>query len=141
MLSVAVHKDIGEYKPKFVGKLTVRTLIAIAGAIGGVLLLSAYCFFVLGISIADNIWMIWIVAIPFWAAGFWQPHKMDPEKFVALWLRHNLSSGQMKYIPTPRSSGYMKNIERGAYNDSYKNFAKVKGIENYSPRNGRVAEC
>ena len=32
MLSVAVHKDIGEYQPKVVGKMTGRTLASIAGA-------------------------------------------------------------------------------------------------------------
>ena len=28
MLSVAVHKDIAEYQPKIVGKMTMRTLVS-----------------------------------------------------------------------------------------------------------------
>ena len=34
MLSVAVHKDIGEYQPKLIGKMTTRTLVSILGALG-----------------------------------------------------------------------------------------------------------
>lgn len=34
MLSVTVHKDIAEYQPKVVGKMTSRTLVSIAGALG-----------------------------------------------------------------------------------------------------------
>ena len=34
MLSVAIHKDIGEYQPKVIGKMTGRTLVSIAGALG-----------------------------------------------------------------------------------------------------------
>ena len=33
MLSVAVHKDIAEYQPKIVGKMTMRTLVSITGAL------------------------------------------------------------------------------------------------------------
>ena len=32
MLSVAIHKDIAEYQPKVIGKLTGRTLISITVA-------------------------------------------------------------------------------------------------------------
>lgn len=38
MLSVAVHKDIGEYQPKLIGKMTTRTLASIAGALGASIL-------------------------------------------------------------------------------------------------------
>ena len=31
-LSVAVHKDIGEYTEKVVGKLSLRTLVCVVGA-------------------------------------------------------------------------------------------------------------
>lgn len=34
MLSVAIHKDIAEYQPKVIGKLTGRTLISITVALG-----------------------------------------------------------------------------------------------------------
>lgn len=33
MLSVAIHKDIAEYQPKVIGKLTGRTLISITVAL------------------------------------------------------------------------------------------------------------
>ena len=34
MLSVSVHKDIGEYTEKVVGKLSARTLACTAGGLG-----------------------------------------------------------------------------------------------------------
>ena len=34
MLSVSVHKDIGEYIEKVVGKLSARTLACTAGGLG-----------------------------------------------------------------------------------------------------------
>lgn len=47
MLSVAVHKDIAEYQPKVVGKMTGRTLASIAGALGCSVLTGLYIYFVL----------------------------------------------------------------------------------------------
>lgn len=37
MLSVAIHKDIAEYQPKVIGKLTGRTLISITVAFSSAL--------------------------------------------------------------------------------------------------------
>ena len=54
MLSVAVHKDIAEYQPKVVGKMTGRTLASIAGALGCSVLTGLYIYFVLGWNVGDN---------------------------------------------------------------------------------------
>ena len=48
MLSVAVHKDIAEYQPKVVGKMTGRTLASIAGALG--------CSVLTGLYISTSCW-------------------------------------------------------------------------------------
>ena len=37
MLSVAIHKDIGEYEPKYFAKMGKRTIIFVCGAIGSCL--------------------------------------------------------------------------------------------------------
>ena len=42
MLSVAVHKDIAEYQPKIVGKMTMRTLVSITGALSVSILAGLY---------------------------------------------------------------------------------------------------
>ena len=47
MLSVAVHKDIAEYQPKIVGKMTMRTLVSITGALSVSVLAGLYIYFIL----------------------------------------------------------------------------------------------
>ncbi len=58
MLSVAVHKDVGEYQPKVIGKMTARTLVSIAGALGCSLLAGLYIYFVLRLNPGDNMFII-----------------------------------------------------------------------------------
>ena len=84
MLSVAVHKDIAEYQPKVVGKLTTRTLISVVGALGCSVLSALYMYFVLGINPGDNMILIYAVSLPFWCCGFVRPKGMPFEKFVPL---------------------------------------------------------
>ena len=73
MLSVAVHKDIAEYQPKVVGKMTGRTLASIAGAPGCSVLTGLYIYFVLGWNVGDNMMLIYAVSLPFWCCGFIRP--------------------------------------------------------------------
>ena len=47
---MTVHKDIAEYQPKVVGKMTGRTLISIVGALGVSVLTGVYLYFVLGLT-------------------------------------------------------------------------------------------
>ena len=66
MLSVTVHKDIAEYQPKVVGKMTGRTLISIVGALGVSVLTGVYLYFVLGLNPGDYMMVIYAVSLPFW---------------------------------------------------------------------------
>lgn len=77
MLSVAVHKDIAEYQPKVVGKMTGRTLASIAGALGCSVLTGLYIYFVLGWNVGDNMMLIYAVSLPFWCCGFIRPKGTD----------------------------------------------------------------
>ena len=86
MLSVAVHKDVAEYKPKIIGKLTARTLISISCALGLSLLTGLYIHFVLGLNVSDFMVVIYAVSLPFWCAGFWQPKGVPFEKFFVFWM-------------------------------------------------------
>lgn len=79
MLSVAVHKDIAEYQPKVVGKMTGRTLASIAGALGCSVLTGLYIYFVLGWNVGDNMMLIYAVSLPFWCCGFIRPKGMPFE--------------------------------------------------------------
>lgn len=54
MLSVAIHKDIAEYQPKVIGKLTGRTLISITVALGLSIAVAVYMNLVLKIDPTDE---------------------------------------------------------------------------------------
>lgn len=54
MLSVAIHKDIAEYQPKVIGKLTGRTLISITVALGLMAAFSPLPFALLGFDETKN---------------------------------------------------------------------------------------
>ncbi|WP_207662370.1 PrgI family mobile element protein, partial [Coprococcus comes] len=73
MLSVAIHKDIAEYQPKVIGKLTGRTLISITVALGLSISVAVYMNLVLKIDPTDHLEFIYAVSLPCWCCGFWKP--------------------------------------------------------------------
>lgn len=91
MLSVAVHKDIAEYQPKIVGKMTMRTLVSITGALSVSVLAGLYIYFVLGLNVSDCTYFIYAVSLPFWCVGFVKPCGMPFEQFAPLWLKANFT--------------------------------------------------
>jgi hypothetical protein len=141
MLSVAVHKDVAEYQPKIIGKLTARTLISISCALGLSLLTGLYIHFVLGLDVSDFMIVIYAVSLPFWCAGFWQPKGMPFEKFIVLWVQHHFSDNHLLYRPSMIKIGYVKphyQRKENFYAREEKKFLERKAIEAYSPRAGRV---
>lgn len=142
MLSVAVHKDVGEYQPKVVGKMTARTLVSIASALGCSLLAGLYIYFVLGLNPGDNMLIIYAVSLPFWCCGFIRPHGMPFEQFAPLWLRANFENDRIFYTPSMVLAGLIDrnspNKKGGVYGKFYRKQCSLKGIESYSPRAGRV---
>lgn len=86
MLSVPVHKDIGEYEPKIIGKMTARTLICVLGALGLSVIAGLYMYFVIGVNPGDYMMVIYALSLPFWACGFLRPHGMKFEQFAMYWL-------------------------------------------------------
>ncbi len=138
MLSVAIHKDIGEYEPKIVGKLTKRSLASIAAALGSAVAIGSWCYFALGVGYDGSMAAILTTSMGIWAAGFWRPMGMPPEEFVPLWLRRQLTDdralyesacGRMALEGPSRPPCAKGHLRRGA----------LKGIEAYSPSAGRVA--
>lgn len=141
MLSVAVHKDVGEYEPKIIGKLTARTLVCIVGALGISVLAGFYMQFVLGISVSDNIMVVYAISLPFWACGFIRPKGLKFEQFAMLWLEHQLSDNRIFYTPSMVKLGYVSKTAEGrkkVYDKHYRKFTNRRGIEAYSPVEGRV---
>lgn len=141
MLSVAVHKDVAEYQPKIIGKMTGRTLICVVGAVVLSLAAAVYVHFVLGLDVAKNAWIIYVVSIPFWLCGFYRPKGMKFEEFLPVWIRHKLSDNRLYYIPTMMKIGLVSENKKGKgkkYDKRYRKLLKSRGIEAYSPRAGRV---
>ena len=146
MLSVAVHKDISEYQPKLIAKLSTRTLLSIIGAIGVAVLSALYMYFVLGVNPGEHSYVIWIVSIPFWCMGFFRPCDMPFERFVSLWLKANFTNDRIFYTPSMRLAGLINDkpanfkVKKKETKDekTYGKQCELKGIECYSPRAGRV---
>lgn len=146
MLSVAVHKDISEYKPKLIGKMTTRTLGCIVGAVGVAVACALYIYFVLGLNVGDFTFVIWVVSIPFWCMGFFKPCGMPFEQFAPLWIKANFTNDRIFYIPSMRLANLIEDksvnnkMNKGTkkYEKTYKKQCELKGIECYSPRAGRV---
>lgn len=142
MLSVAVHKDIGEYEPKIVGKLTLRTLGCIAAACGVSVLSGLYITFVLGLDISDWSMICVILSIPFWAMGFWRPNGLKFEVFARYWVEYNFTDKKVFYKPSFVKSGLLEDAvfrkETIKYDKPTRKYAEQPGIESYSPRAGRV---
>jgi len=143
MLSVAVQKDLGEYQPKIIGKLTARTLICITCAIGLSVLAGCYMYYVLDISVSDNMFIIYAVSLPFWLCGFYRPKGMPFEQFFPLWLTSKFSDNRLRYIPSMIRIGLVdapgSRKEGKIYAKPYRKLLKQNGIEAYCPSEGRVA--
>lgn len=69
-LSVAVHKDIGEYREKVVGKLSLRTLCCVALGLAASVAAAALCHWCLGIAVSDASLPVMCASVPFWLLGF-----------------------------------------------------------------------
>ena len=102
MLTVAVHKDIGEYEEKVVGKMSARTLACTAGAIAASFAAAALAHFGFGVAVSDAAFPVTAASMPLWLAGYWRPRGMKAEKFLPLWLDHALKDGKLVYSTAGR---------------------------------------
>lgn len=142
MLSVAIHKDVGEYQPKIIGKLPIRTLVCIVGAVGMSLLTAAYITFVLGLQTSDFMVLIYAISIPFWLCGFMRPQGLKFEVFAKYWLEYNFITKHILYSPSFKLAGFDERCdhrkEGKVYDKELRKLANLPGIEAYSPKAGRV---
>ena len=94
MLSVAVHKDIGEYTEKVVGKLSARTLACTAGGLASSVATAAALNLALGVPATLP---VMAASMPFWLMGFWRPKGLTAERYLAMLARHARSDGMLVY--------------------------------------------
>lgn len=96
-MSVTIHKDIGEYTEKVVGKMSARTLACVSGGIAVSIATAAGVYFGLGIPVSDATLPVMAASMPFWLAGFWRPKGLKAEKFIPLYVEHLLGDGKIPY--------------------------------------------
>lgn len=131
MLSVCVHKDVSEYQPKIVGKLTKRSLLTIALALGTGLFIGAWSYFVWGIGYEDTMYPILLCSFAIWAAGFWRPLGMPAEQFIPLYLRHLLTEDAA--LLKTRAALFIESQERQAIDAEERVRCRLRGVEALSP--------
>jgi hypothetical protein len=132
MLSTAVFKDPLEYKPKLFFKMTTRTLISVAGAIGSSVLVGLYIHFVLGLDTTKFNILIYGASIPFWCIGFVSPKKLPFEQWLVLWLRHRFAQSTLFYVSTFEKCGINPRKEQ-TIGHEYIRFSRLRGRELYRP--------
>lgn len=135
MLSVSVHKDIGEYTEKVVGKMSVRTLACTAGGLAASVGAAAASYFCLGVEVADAALPVMACSMPFWLAGFWRPKGLVAEKFIPLYAGHALTDGKLVYSAGNGVAG-MAAAERPRQDRRARRKAKRKGAERNVPSKG-----
>ena len=142
MLSVAIHKDIGEYEPKYFAKMSKRTIICVACALGSSVLTAMYITLVLGLQMSDFQLIIYGISVPFWLCGFLKPSGMKFEVYARYWLEYNYETKHIHFIPSFSLAGFDERSdhkkERNVYGKELKKLANTPGIEAYSPKAGRV---
>jgi hypothetical protein len=140
LLSVSIHKDISNYEPKIISRLTLRTLLCIVGAIGISVLAGMYCTVVLAMGSSEVTYVSMTLSIPFWALGFLRPGGMKFEVYMKYWLEFNTQTKKLYYVPTAKKAGLINDPRKEvkAYEKDYRKLTSQPGIEACSPKAGRV---
>ena len=100
-LHVSVHKDIGEYTEKVVGKLSLRTLACVTGGLLTSIAVAAFFYLVLHVEVSYATLPVMAASMPFWLTGFWRPRGMKAEEFLPLWWAHVSSDDRLVYVSSP----------------------------------------
>ena len=134
LLSVSIHKDIGEYSEKIVGKLSFRTLICVTGGLAAAVAAAAFTYFVLGIDVSNATLPVMAVSMPFWLAGFWRPYTMKLEQFMPLWFQHTFNDDRILYASSiDKAEPALRETLAQKQDRKHARKAKRKGAELYEP--------
>lgn len=141
MLSATVHKDIGEYTEKVVGRLSARTLACVSAGIAASFGAAAGCYLCLGIRVSDATLPVMAASMPFWLLGFWRPMGLKAEEFVPLWLGHAFGDGMLLYESAPDAKGLAGVVRCGKKDRKARREAKRKGAERRDPTREREEQA
>lgn len=129
MLSVSVHKDIGEYTEKVVGKLSARTLACTAGGLASAVAVAAVGNLALGVPADAMTLPVMAASMPFWLLGFWRPKGLPAEKFVPLLIEHVLGDGKLAYATGSRPDALAGSVRCEKVDRRARRASKRKGAE------------
>lgn len=130
---MTVHKDIGEYTEKVVGKLSARTLACTAGGLAASVASAAAVHFGLGVEVADATLPVMAASMPFWLMGFWRPKGLKAEEYVPMRLSHALSDGVLAYETGGGLMGAATPADRPRPDRRARRAARRKGAELAEP--------
>ena len=133
MLSVSVHKDIGEYTEKVVGKLSARTLACTAGGLASSVAAAAVSNLVLGVPVDAATLPVMAASMPFWLMGFWRPKGLPAEKFLPLLADHLLEDGVLVYATGSRPGSSAGPVACPKVDGRARRAARRKGAERRGP--------
>jgi hypothetical protein len=133
VLSATVHKDIGEYTEKVVGRLSARTLACVSAGIAASFGAAAGCYLCLGIRVSDATLPVMAASMPFWLLGFWRPMGLKAEEFVPLWLDHFLGDGVLLYESAPDAKALAGAMKPQKTDRKARRAARRKGAERRAP--------
>lgn len=136
MLRVPIRKDIAEYKSKFIGKMSVRTIATVAIAVISGLLIGAYMYFALGIEFDTSQWIIVPVGVVIWTIGIVRPMNFSMEEFIPLWSQHHLTPDRCEYVSSIYLLSGSESESKGDISQitsTYKRLRSGKGAEALSP--------
>lgn len=131
MLSVSVHKDIGEYTEKVVGKLSARTLACTAGGLASAVAVAAVGNLALGVPADAMTLPVMAASMPFWLLGFWRPKGLPAEKFVPLLIEHVLGDGKLAYATGSRPAALAGSVRFGKVDRRARRASRRKGAERH----------
>lgn len=100
-LQIPIQKDIGEYQEKIVGKMSLRTLLCVAGGFTCAIAAACVTYFCFHVEVGNATLPVMAAALPFWLAGFWRPFGMKLEEFLPLLADHHFGSTRLLYETPP----------------------------------------
>lgn len=127
-LQIPIQKDIGEYEEKIVGKMSLRSLVCVAGGFASAIGAASISYFALGIDVSNAAFPVMCASMPFWLAGFWRPFDMRAEKFLPLFGNHHVKEQRLLY--TAKHDPAIATIKTCKTNGRA---WKRKGAETYEP--------
>lgn len=123
MLSVAVQKDVGEYKEKIILGLSLKSLIGLGSGILIAVIEVLVSFFVLGISIESISVIVMATVMIGFVAGFARPLNMPFNKALPLLFTQYFGQTTLTYtssvykvqkgnLKTKKNSKEVKNVQK-----------------------------